>query len=385
MNNILHGVSIIGIRHYPSDFIGTSGVEVYVENIIVALQKINHKIPFFLYTKSPYSSYVDSGWVKRIPIYTVRSKVYESVIYSFLASIKSIFDDSRIVWYQGVGPGFFSWIPRIFGKKVLITIHSFDWQRIKWTPLERVLFYIAVRFMFLTKPNLCAVSEKLRQKVATEFGIQIDCMPPGLPQRVLLKSACLKKYNLELYKYLIYVGRIVPEKKLELLIDAFLEIRKKYPDLKLVITGNHGNYPEYEQKLKQKYSDKSIIWTGYLFGENKYNLINYSLCFVLPSLLEGFSLTLLESIAYGKHCIVNEAANPFGANNFRNIHIFKSADRSELRVTLIKVIKKAYKENHIRYSNAENKYLESFSWEKTASKYESTFLNLTSKRFFFNG
>lgn len=370
----LKTISIIGARGYPAEFIGTSGLEVYLEKTADELLKINKNYRFIIYTKVGYQL-KKTSLPRRIlvkPLPTIRSKVFESVIYGLFASFLAAFDSSNIIWYHGVGPAFFSFIPKLFGKEIILTVHALDWERAKWSPFERVLFRGAVKLVFFLKPKVFTVGKSLKNFISKNYGIDAIYAPPGIILSLGKVSAYyLKKFGLRKNSYLLFLGRLVPEKRVEWLIEAYSKLKGKLPNLKLVMAGGHGNLPKYEKELKEKYTNADIIWTGYIFGEEKMSLLSFCRCFVLPSELEGGNpLSLREALVAGKICVVtDEAVDEF--KDLDNVFTFAKNDKESFRKELVKAVREA--EGEYRYSKSELSNLKEFSWRKTARAYSEIF------------
>lgn len=365
-------ISVIGVRGFPAEFIGTSGLEVYVEKTVGELLKLNPSLQFLIYTRKQYQpeTLALPERVKIKPLVTLSSKVMESVIYSFIASILCVFDQSRIVWYHGVGPGFFFFIPRLFGKKVFLTVHSLDWERKKWNAIERFLFRRGAYFVFSLRPNAFTVSKELKSFLLRKFGLKTIYAPPGIDvYKDEPDASYLEHYALEKNEYLLFLGRLVPEKRIEWLIEEYLKLKDKFPNLRLVIAGGHGNLPEYERELKEKYKDRGIVWAGYVFGEEKLALVKYCRCFVLPSELEGNPISFMEALGMGKICVVsNEVADKF--KNFSNVFSFRKDKRSSFEDALWNALAAP---RRYRYSKSEVKQIKNFSWRETSRDYLQKF------------
>jgi len=372
----LKTISIIGARGYPAEFIGTSGLEVYLEKTVDELLKISKNYRFIIYTKVGYQP-KETSLPRRIlvkPLPTIRSKVLESVIYGLFASFLAAFDSSSIIWYHGVGPAFFSFIPKLFGKEIILTVHALDWERAKWSPLERVLFRWVAKLVFTLKPKVFTVGRSLKNFISKKWQVDVVYTPKGVILSLgKVPAYYLKRFGLSKNSYLLYLGRLVPEKRVEWLMEAYLKLKDKFPDLKLVIAGGHGNLPKYEKRLKAKYEDPGIVWTGYVFGKEKRSLLSYCRCFVLPSELEGGNpLSLLEALEASAFCVVSdEAVEEF--KDLGNVFTFAKNDKRSFRKKLAKAVRQA--ENGYRYNKREIERLKESSWSKTARVYDKIFTN----------
>ena len=113
-----------------------------------------------------------------------------------------------------------------------------------------------------------------------------------------------EKWGLKKNSYILFLGRIVPEKGIWYLIEAYKELKT---DKKLVIAGGASDTDEFVQELK-RLNVENVIFTGFILGRTLHEL--YSNCYVycLPSELEGMPLSLLEAMSYGNCCVVSNIA-----------------------------------------------------------------------------
>lgn len=101
--------------------------------------------------------------------------------------------------------------------------------------------------------------------------------------------------------YILFLGRIVAEKRLDLLLKAYCELEDSILQ-DLYIAG-----PVEEESIVSAYrSDKRIHFLGSKFGKEKYELLKNAFLYVLPSDLEGLSIALLEAMSYGNICLVSD-------------------------------------------------------------------------------
>lgn len=366
-------VSVIGIRAYPSDFVGTSGVEAYTEHIVTILTKKPVPIAFTLYVKKNYPSHPRNEPLVRIkPIFTLRSRVFETVVYGLLASTAAAFDGSTVVWYQAIGSALFCWLPMLVGKRVIVTLHGLDWNRKKWTNIERVGFFLVSRIVFWSKPIMCAVSPELQVYAQKHARKLVVCAPPGLPvSHDLTKSTILQHLGLQKKSFVLFLGRIVPEKRIDWLLNTWRVIQKENPRLQLLIAGGHGNMPEYEKRLKQRYKDVGALWTGYVFGQDKATLLANCACFVLPSEIEGTSLALLEAVAAGAYCVAARGVIPLKIRTVKTIISFSIQNKQSFLFALQRALRLS--QNSKVQSHYRTTLKREYSWEKTATTYERLF------------
>lgn len=358
-------ISIIGTRAYPHNFVGTSGIEVYNEHV---LSFFPETISTLIYVKSSYQKIIlnkqTNENIQVIPLITVRSKVFESFFYSLFASFLTVFDGSSVVWYHGVGQALFSFLPRLFGKKIIITVHGEDWKRNKWTKVEQFLFGLIAHFVFLLPPNKTfVVGNSLQKKILLDFSVLACVANPGIDKNNEIRNTKLKnQFKVKRNQYLLYLGRIVPEKRLELLINSFLDLSKYHPKIKLVIAGGHGNTPGYETKIKEMIKGKPIIMTGYVFGNDKASLLMNTRALVMPSEIEGNSVSVAEALSMKKQVLISRNCLEKSFHELPGIFLFET--EKEFKIELENVMKiepeKVYLPQEI---------FNSYSWENTAKLY----------------
>ena len=234
--------------------------------------------------------------IKTAPTLSVRG--FAAMIASFTAAISASFGSYDVVHFHAEGPCAALWIPKLFGKKCVATVHGLDWQREKWGKGfaskyikfgEKILAKYADEVIVLSKSAYDYFKETYnRETTIIHNGI-------GRPER---KEANLitEKYGLKKDEYISVVSRLTAEKGIHYLIDAYSKINA---DKKLVIAGDTSDTDDYVKMLKQKAEgNPNIIFTGFISGDTLSEIYSNAYINVLPSDLEGMSLCLLESLAY---------------------------------------------------------------------------------------
>jgi glycosyltransferase involved in cell wall biosynthesis len=198
-------------------------------------------------------------------------------------------------------------LPKLFGKKCVATIHGLDHKRAKWGKFAS--WYIrtgekcAVRFA----DEIIVLSENVKNYFLDMYGRETVFIPNGVARpEILLPQKIGDKYNLSKDGYILFLGRLVPEKRVELLIEAFKNLKT---EKRLVIAGGVSDSGEYAEQLKElSKDDRRIIFTGFVEGQLLGELYSNSYIYVLPSDLEGMPLSLLEAMSYGNCCLTSDIA-----------------------------------------------------------------------------
>ena len=197
------------------------------------------------------------------------------------------------------------WLPRLFGKRCVATIHGLDHQRAKWGRLAS--WYIrtgekcAVRFAH----HIVVLSESVREYFRTTYGRETVLIPNGVTAaNVASAQEITTLYGLHKDDYILFLGRLVPEKGVRYLIEAY---RALSTDKKLVIAGGVSDSGGYLQELKALAGDDPrILFTDFVQGRVLEELYSNAYLYVLPSDLEGMPLSLLEAMSYGNCCLTSD-------------------------------------------------------------------------------
>ena len=303
-------IAMLGHKRIPS-FEG--GVEVVVEALSAGLAERGHSVTCYNragHHVSGAEHALPAGSVYRgirlVTVPTLERKGYAAVISSFLAAVRAAFGKFDVVHIHAEGPAFFSWLPKLLGKRVVVTVHGLDWQREKWNGGFASKFIhlgekCAVRFA----DEIIVLSENVRQYFQDTYGRDTWFIPNGVTAPKLESPRLIEeKWGLQKDSYILYLGRIVPEKGETYLIEAFKQVKT---DKKLVIAGGSSDTERYMQELKVLAAeDERILFTGFVQGQLKDELYSNAYVYTLPSDLEGMPLSLLEAMSYGNCCLVSD-------------------------------------------------------------------------------
>jgi len=288
-------VAMVGLRGINGV---CGGVEMVVEHLSTTMVKRGVKVTIFCRSKyCPNKNKTFRGIeLKHVPC--VYTKHFESVSHTFLCSIIAAFSAFDIIHYHSIGSALMAWIPRIFGKKIVVTCHGLDWERSKWGYVAKKALRIGEKCSIIFPHATTVVSKMLYLHYKKEHNHETAYIPNGVQKFPLEKKAqsTMKRYKLNPNEYILFLSRIVPEKCLHLLITAFKKIKT---NKKLVIVGAHSNSKKYYDKMVSiSKDDKRIVFTGPLHGRDKNELFSNTYLFVLPSNIEGMPIVLLEAISF---------------------------------------------------------------------------------------
>jgi glycosyltransferase involved in cell wall biosynthesis len=288
-------VSFIGGRGVISKY---SGIEAYYEEVGKRLANMGHDVT--VYCRSYFTPAISKhNGMKLTRLPTIRSKHLETVIHTLFSTLHAVTQRCDIVHYHALGPALFSFIPRFFGKKTIVTVQGLDWQRKKWGRLASAVLRLGERASVMLPNGTMVVSLALQQHYREEHGLEAFYVPNGGIIREPRRPAAIFHWNLEPGKYILFLGRFSPEKGCHLLVEAY---EKLHTNVKLVMAGASSYCDDYSSELRTHCGEqiKILDWVS---GEVLDELLTNAMIFVLPSDMEGLSLALLDAMGAGL-CVV---------------------------------------------------------------------------------
>lgn len=301
---------MFGHKRIPSR---EGGVEIVVEELCTRLVRDGHTVVCYNraghhVSGAEYDAKIKNEYkgIKLKTVPTIEKKGLAAVSSSFFAALCCAFGRYDVVHIHAEGPAFFAWLPKLFGKKVVVTIHGIDWQREKWkngfgSKFIRQGERNAVKYA----DEIIVLSKGVQNYFQETYGRKTHFIPNGV-NRPAIKIAKIitEKYGLTKDSYFLFLGRLVPEKGIRYLIEAFKDVKT---DKKLVIAGGSSDTDSFMKELNElARDDERIIFTGFVQGRMLDELYSNAYIYTLPSDLEGMPLSLLEAMSYGNCCLVSD-------------------------------------------------------------------------------
>ena len=359
-------IAVAGTRGFPGV---QGGVENHCEKLYARLAEKGCAITVF--TRKPY---VDSNitaykGVSLVPINCTKNKFLEAIIHTFKGVLKARNLDPDILHIHAIGPSLFAPLARILGMRVVVTNHGPDYERKKW-PLPARLFLKSCERMGAVFANgIIAISENIAVDIRRKYNRDAFVLPNGvdIPETANTDNI-LDKIGLVRNKYILAVGRLVPEKGFHDLIEAFNGLKQDTGtrEWKLVIAGDADHADNYSKFLKAEADKNSnIVLTGFLTGQPLKELYSHAGLFVLPSYHEGLPIVLLEAMSYGLSCI----ASDIPANKNIDLHedrFFKAGKVDLLASKIREFISKPWEDKDRKEQI--RMIADKYNWEKIAEE-----------------
>mgnify|MGYP004517239913 FL=1 len=268
---------------------------------------------------------------KSVP--TIEKKGLAAVSSSFFAALCSAFGKYDVVHIHAEGPAFFCWLPKLFKKRVVVTIHGVDWQREKWqSGFGSKFIHQGEKNAVKYADEIIVLSKGVQDYFKETYDRETHFIPNGV-NRPQIREANLitDRFGLKKDSYILFLGRLVPEKGIRYLVEAFKNVKT---DKKLVIAGGSSDTDSFMAELKElAKSDDRILFTGFVQGAMLDELYSNAYIYTLPSDLEGMPLSLLEAMSYGNCCLVSDIPECAEVVEDKAL-IFKKADVKDLQSKL---------------------------------------------------
>lgn len=245
-----------------------------------------------------YDNKIEYDGIRQKFVPTIERKGLAAVSSSFFAALYSAFGKYDVVHIHAEGPAFFSWLPKMFRKRVVVTIHGIDWQREKWksgfgSKFIRQGEKNAVKYA----DEIIVLSKGVQDYFKDTYGRETHFIPNGVNRPETREAGLItEKFGLTKDSYILFLGRLVPEKGIRYLVEAFKNVKT---DKKLVIAGGSSDTDSFMVELKELAKDDDrIIFTGFVQGQMLDELYSNAYIYTLPSDLEG---TPYSSNSYGAY------------------------------------------------------------------------------------
>lgn len=326
-------IAMLGHKHVLSR---EGGIEIVVNELSTRMAARGHSVTCYdrnthhVSGDTPLDNRTEVDGVKIIPVWTIEKKGLAAMTSSLSAAWKATWGKYDVVHIHAEGPAAMSWLPKIKGKKVIVTVHGLDWARAKWGGFATKYIKWGEKQAVKHADEIIVLSRGVQDYFEKTYGRKTVFIPNGVslpsfqPARKIIE-----RWGLNCDSYVLFLGRIVPEKGLRYLVEAWKGIKT---DKKLVIAGGSSDTETFMNELKEMAGD-DVVFTGFQQGQVLEELYSNAYIYCLPSDLEGMPLSLLEAMSYGNCCLVSDIPECTEVVEDKAA-VFKHSDVNELKKTL---------------------------------------------------
>jgi glycosyltransferase involved in cell wall biosynthesis len=292
-------IAMIGIKALPPRY---GGFETAADEISRRLVKLGHEVTVYNRSGQSDSRCDDYEGVKIVTLPTIRSKNLSAITHAFLCTIHVLFHRVDVVHYFITGTTLFAPLVRLMGMKTVCSVDGTDWQRRKWGRFARWYLRFSEQWAVWSCNGLIGDSPDVVRYYRNKFGAELTFSTYGIREKKTAGSRYLERFGLVDREYVLFVGRLVPENNVHVLIAAFEQVKT---DKKLVIVGGDPWGKRYVSSLTTT-RDPRIIFTGGVYGEGYEELQQHAYLFVLPDEVGGTHPALVEAMGFGNCVLVND-------------------------------------------------------------------------------
>jgi glycosyltransferase involved in cell wall biosynthesis len=286
-------IAMIGSRGIPA---GVGGVERVVEHLTRGLVSRGHEV--LVYSRRHYVGDQRPTEGRLILTPGLRGNTFDTITHSATASFDALFRNVDIVHVHSPGPALWSWLPAM-RHPVVFTVHAPDWRREKWSSLAKATIRMGLKIGAKSARAITAVAPSLAADLESLLHKPVTCIPNAAPDVTPQPAEAILALGLEPERYALHVGRMAPEKRLHVLLEAWSKANLSLP---LVVAADQ-DVAAYAQRCRAAAS-ANVKFVGPKFGRERAELYSHAAMVIQPSVLEGASLVLLEAAAYGR-CVLS--------------------------------------------------------------------------------
>ena len=362
-------IVMLGHKRIPSR---EGGIEIVVEELSTRMAAAGHRVTCLNRAGKHVSGKEFDGAARKEyrgvrikTVLTLDKKGLAAMTASVTGAIVAAFGGYDVVHFHAEGPCAMLWLPKLFGKRCIATIHGLDHQRAKWGRFARSYIMLGEKCAARFADEIIVLSKGVQQYFRDTYGRETVFIPNGVSEPEL-RDACeiTERFGLEKNEYILFLGRLVPEKGIVYLIDAFKNVKT---DKKLVIAGGSSDTETFTQALRMRAAgDERIIFTGFVQGRMLEELYSNAYLYVLPSDLEGMPLSLLEAMSYGNCCVTSDIEECAAVTGDHGL-TFPKSDVSALQTLLQRLCDDPQTVEYYQ-KNARDYIVRKYSWDDVTER-----------------
>ncbi|HET7172699.1 MAG TPA: glycosyltransferase family 4 protein [Nocardioidaceae bacterium] len=371
-------IAMIGQKGLPA---AVGGIEHHVEEIGRRLAARGHEVTAFTRASYGRSSGSTYAGIHLRPAPTVGSKRLDAIVHSASSTALALSSGYDIFHYHALGPGLVAPVPRLLSSAgVVLTVHGLDHQRAKWGGGARAVLGVAHWMSGHVPDRTIVVSQSLQQHYREVFGRECDYIPNGISRPGPAADGPVRDRGLAPGEYLLFVGRLVPEKGVDLLLRAY---RGVPGGRRLVIVGDSSFTDAHVRVLQElAVADPRVLFTGAVLGPDLASLYAHAKAFVQPSLLEGLPLTLLEALSFGLPIVASDIGphvEVLGSAPAPGRWLFGSGDVSSLQRALASALRGS-DQDRAAAADLGEAMVARYDWDRVTDEVEQVYVELARRR-----
>ena len=360
-------IAILGTRGIPANY---GGFETFAEECAAGLVARGHQVT--VYGRSHYvdSSLRNHRGADLVVLPALRFKYLDTISHTFLSVLHAIRRGFDIVLICNAANSVYSWLPRIFGIRVVVNVDGIERLRRKWNWLGRGWYHLSEHFSTWFPNAIVTDAQAIQRYYHDRYGKPSVFIPYGASTAKPSGRAKLEELGLTAGEYFLYVSRLEPENNAHLVVQAFEKVRTSKP---LVVVGDAPYARAYIAAVKST-RDSRILFPGAIYGTGYRELMGHACCYIHATEVGGSHPALLEAMGQGSVIIANGTPENLEVLGQAGISYRKNNpdDLARLMQEVADSPSKYEAFKHAALERARTVY----SWDSVVSQYERLFQSL---------
>lgn len=360
-------VAIVGTRGIPNRY---GGFERFAEQISSRFADQGHQVT--VYCRRAFTSPDDlyDKRVRRVIVPSVHQKHLDTWVSTFFAAVHVAFSDNDIVLLCNVANSPFAYIPRLFGKPVVLNVDGLDRKREKWKGLGAQVLHFCEWMSSFSSSQLVTDAKAIHDYYLAKY--KSESMVIGYGSEMPAGDYNLNGLSLESGRYVLYVSRLEPENNPDLVLRSWRNIRSDWP---LVMVGDNPYDTGYIERLKSLGDDR-VRFTGAIYGEGYWALQKHAGIFVFACEIGGVHPALIEAMAAGNPVLYLDT--PENVETAGNAALRYGKSEPELTAQLQALLDDSSTRQQLAI-RAKERADALYRWDAIANKYQKVFTTLLDK------
>ena len=364
-------IAMLGVKSVPA----IGGIAHYVEELGARLALRGHEVTVYCrahYLDQPSGPY---RGMARVVTRGIRGRHFDALTHTATATLHAMRSGAQIAHIHGIGPGcaapLFRAKPRV---RVIATVHGPEWRASKWGALAGTTIGLGARLADSSLDAVTAVSEAVQVEYQALTGRCPRYIPTGVSIPELVGARDILEMGLSAGGYIFCAARLVPEKGIHYLTEAFRDLDT---DKQLVIAGDAPHDGPYVRRLREQVGS-NVRFVGYVTGRLLSELYSNALFYVQPSQIEGLSISVLESLSYGRCVLASDIPTNIEALAGCGC-TFRSGDVNDLRAK-IRLLLDNPAQCEAEFTRTRTYLARERSWDTTTDQFEELYEAVLSSR-----
>ncbi len=290
-------IAIVGTRGIPNRY---GGFERFAEQISSRFADRGHRVTVYCRKAFTQPDDIYDRRVQRVIVPSLHQKHLDTWVSTFFAAVHVALSDNDVVLLCNVANSPFAYIPRMFGKPVVLNVDGLDRKREKWKGLGAQVLHLCEWMSSFSSNQLVtdagAIHDYYLQKYGSEsvvIGYGSEAPEKDSSSEGASSEHSLNGFDLAAGRYVLYVSRLEPENNPDLVLRSWRKVRSDWP---LVVVGDNPYKPNYLEQLKAL-GDERVRFLGAIYGDGYWALQKHAGVFVFACEIGGVHPALIEAMA----------------------------------------------------------------------------------------